>query len=133
MSPELMTLMYLNKTPKSRFFDMVRQGQQTSDVRRPTFDVLVLNLMSRCPDDVPVLRWHPTEDSVLIGGLMNGQIVIWDLQDWKKASSQAGGYPHAAPYKKCLHFFLLKHGVVIAHRQKSYVNPLLCSLIFIYS
>jgi hypothetical protein len=62
--------------------------------------------MSRCPDDVPVLRWHPTEDSVLIGGLMNGQIVIWDLQDWKKASSQllswVMGYPHAAPFKKIL-------------------------------
>jgi len=56
--------------------------------------------MSRCPDDVPVLRWHPTEDSVLIGGLMNGQIVIWDLQDWKKASSHllSGGYSHAAAF-----------------------------------
>jgi hypothetical protein len=33
---------------------------------------------------------------------MNGQIVIWDLQDWKKASSHllSGGYSHAAAFKK---------------------------------
>jgi hypothetical protein len=35
---------------------------------------------------------------------MNGQIVIWDLQDWKKVSSHllSGGYSHAAALKKII-------------------------------
>ena len=49
-------------------------------------DMIRGHLCLRCPDDVPVLRWHPNDDSGLLGGLMNGQIVIWDLQDWMKVS-----------------------------------------------
>ncbi|XP_023349661.1 WD repeat-containing protein 63 [Eurytemora carolleeae] len=41
-------------------------------------------LLLRAPDDVVLLRWHPTESASLIGGLINGQLVIWDLQNYIK-------------------------------------------------
>ena len=26
-----------------------------------------------------IFQWHPTDDGTLLGGLSNGQIVLWDL------------------------------------------------------
>ena len=34
-----------------------------------------------------LMRWHPTDPATLLGGLANGQIVIWDLQEWMKVNN----------------------------------------------
>ena len=31
-----------------------------------------------------IFQWHPTDDGTLLGGLSNGQIVLWDLEDKMK-------------------------------------------------
>ena len=39
-------------------------------------------LLLRSPEDVTVFQWHPDDDGTLLAGLANGQIVLWDLQDY---------------------------------------------------
>ena len=39
-------------------------------------------ILLRVPDDVTVIEWHPLEDDILIGGCMNGQVVIWDIGEY---------------------------------------------------
>ena len=36
-------------------------------------------ILLRAPEDVTIFQWHPTDDSTILGGLANGQIVLWDL------------------------------------------------------
>ncbi len=38
--------------------------------------------MLRIPDDITTLEWHPLEPGALVGGCMNGQLVIWDLSEY---------------------------------------------------
>ena len=42
-------------------------------------------LLLRAPEDITIFQWHPTDDGTLLGGLANGQIVLWDLQDHMSA------------------------------------------------
>ena len=39
-------------------------------------------LLLRSPEDVTIFQWHPQDDGTLLAGLANGQIVLWDLQDY---------------------------------------------------
>ena len=39
-------------------------------------------ILLRVPDDVTVIEWHPLEEDILIGGCMNGQVVIWDIGEF---------------------------------------------------
>ena len=41
-------------------------------------------ILLRVPDDVTVIEWHPLEDDILIGGCMNGQVVIWDIGEYSR-------------------------------------------------
>ena len=43
---------------------------------------LFLKLLLRVPDDVNVFEWHPSIAGTIIGGCMNGQIVIWDITEY---------------------------------------------------
>ena len=38
-------------------------------------------LLLKAPEDITVFQWHPTDDATLLGGLSNGQIVLWDLSE----------------------------------------------------
>jgi WD40 repeat protein len=31
------------------------------------------------PIEVTTIEWHPDNSNVLVGGCLNGQIIIWDL------------------------------------------------------
>ncbi len=33
-------------------------------------------------DDVTTLEWHPSEAGTLVGGCMNGQLVMWDISEY---------------------------------------------------
>ena len=44
-----------------------------------------------------LMRWHPTDPATLLGGLANGQIVIWDLQEWMKVNNSVLGYRSQEP------------------------------------
>ena len=36
-------------------------------------------LLLRAPDDVTVFQWHPSDPAVVVAGLANGQLLLWDL------------------------------------------------------
>lgn len=36
----------------------------------------------RICDDVTTIDWHPIEPGTLLGGCMNGQLVIWDIAEY---------------------------------------------------
>ena len=40
---------------------------------------IIPQLLLRVPDDITVIEWHPIDEDILIGGCMNGQVVIWDI------------------------------------------------------
>ena len=51
--------------------------------------------MLRICDDVTKFEWHPTEENILVGGCVNGQVVIWDIGEYvPKLSSQISIYNH---------------------------------------
>lgn len=37
-------------------------------------------LLLRSPEDITIFQWHPTDAGTVLGGLANGQIVLWDLE-----------------------------------------------------
>ena len=47
-----------------------------------TYIVWVFQLLLQICDDVTKFEWHPNEEGVLIGGCMNGQILIWDITEY---------------------------------------------------
>ena len=52
-------------------------------------------LLLRICDDVTKFEWHPTEENILVGGCINGQVVIWDIGEYvPKLSSQISIYDH---------------------------------------
>jgi|694.fasta_scaffold115052_2 hypothetical protein len=55
--------------------------------------VIVLNYVLTTPVEITVFEYHPENPNVIIGGGMNGQIVVWDvaspehrINEGKKAS-----------------------------------------------
>ena len=42
----------------------------------------MFQLLLQICDDVTKFEWHPNEEGVLIGGCMNGQILIWDITEY---------------------------------------------------
>ena len=55
--------------------------------------VIVLNYVLTTPVEITVFEYHPANPNVIIGGGMNGQIVVWDvaspehrINEGKKAS-----------------------------------------------
>ena len=38
--------------------------------------------MLKITDDVTKFEWHPNEDGILIGGCVNGQVLIWDISEY---------------------------------------------------
>ena len=44
--------------------------------------MLVQQLLLRICDDVTKFEWHPNDEGILIGGCMNGQVVIWDVAEY---------------------------------------------------
>ena len=39
--------------------------------------------MRNCESNLKkTFSWHPLEPSILVGGCMNGQLVIWDICDY---------------------------------------------------
>ena len=49
----------------------------------------------RICDDVTKFEWHPTEDNILVGGCVNGQVVIWDIGEYvPKLKTQISIYDH---------------------------------------
>ena len=41
-------------------------------------------ILLRVPEDITVIEWHPLDSDILIGGCMNGQVVIWDISDYTR-------------------------------------------------
>lgn len=39
-------------------------------------------VLLRVPDDVTLIEWHPLEEDILVGGCINGQVVIWDISEY---------------------------------------------------
>ena len=50
--------------------------------------IIIIITVGRCPDDIVVLRWHPTDPATLLAGLTNGQICIWDMEDWIEVNNK---------------------------------------------
>ena len=70
---------------------------------------LFLKLLLRVPDDVNVFEWHPSIAGTIIGGCMNGQIVIWDITEYVSKFKR----------NKCV----WKHSVVMSkHAKKLHVE-----------
>jgi hypothetical protein len=47
-----------------------------------TIKMMFSQLLLRICDDVTVFEWHPLEEGTLVGGCMNGQLVIWDISEY---------------------------------------------------
>ena len=46
-------------------------------------------------------EWHPNEDGILIGGCMNGQVLIWDISEYvAKLESNISIWDHAVIMEK---------------------------------
>lgn len=42
-------------------------------------DIISLAYLLDTPIEVTTIEWHPDKPNVLVGGCLNGQIIIWDL------------------------------------------------------
>ena len=42
-------------------------------------DIISLSYILETPIEVTTIEWHPENGNVLIGGCLNGQIIVWDL------------------------------------------------------
>ena len=42
-------------------------------------DIISLAYLLDTPIEVTTIEWHPENENVLVGGCLNGQIIIWDL------------------------------------------------------
>ena len=42
-------------------------------------DIISLAYLLDTPIEVTTIEWHPDNSNVLVGGCLNGQIIIWDL------------------------------------------------------
>lgn len=42
-------------------------------------DIIALAYLLETPIEVTTIEWHPDNPDVLVGGCLNGQIIIWDL------------------------------------------------------
>ena len=52
-------------------------------------------------DDVTKFEWHPTEANILVGGCINGQIMIWDIGEYvPKLTSQISIWDHEIVMEK---------------------------------
>lgn len=58
-------------------------------------DIISLSYLLETPIEVTTIEWHPENPNVLVGGCLNGQIIIWDLssEDHVKTSGskKSGG------------------------------------------
>ena len=57
--------------------------------------------MLRICDDVGKFEWHPSEEGTLIGGCMNGQVLIWDISEYvAKLKSKISIWDHEVVMEK---------------------------------
>ena len=42
-------------------------------------DIISLVYLLNTPIEVTTIEWHPDNSNVLVGGCLNGQIIVWDL------------------------------------------------------
>ena len=42
-------------------------------------DIISLAYLLETPIEITTIEWHPDNPNVLIGGCLNGQIIVWDL------------------------------------------------------
>lgn len=48
---------------------------------RRAFDAKKATTNIEVPNCVTEVAWHPTEPTILAGGTMNGQIILWDIEE----------------------------------------------------
>lgn len=56
------------------------------------------------PREVATISFHPLDPNILIGGLVNGQVIIWDLTDLLE--SGRGAADNSSPYRDDMRKFL---------------------------
>lgn len=42
-------------------------------------DIISLKYLLETPIEISTIEWHPDNSNVLVGGCLNGQILVWDL------------------------------------------------------
>ena len=54
--------------------------------------MFLLQLLLEAPDDIMSFRFSPTDPNIIVGGCLNGQVVLWDIsQHADRLKAQRGG------------------------------------------
>lgn len=96
-------------------------------------DIISLAYLLETPIEVTTIEWHPENPNVLVGGCLNGQIIIWDLsaKDYmintgnkKSGGDEEGGGEQVNDEKaQFMHMKHLSHSV-IQQSHKAFVADL---------
>ncbi|XP_015210607.2 dynein axonemal intermediate chain 3 isoform X2 [Lepisosteus oculatus] len=65
-------------------------------------------LLLECPDDIYCFEFCPSDPNIIVGGCINGQVVLWDIsayREWVQSSRTGGGGKQTPANANSLHGF----------------------------